>query len=181
MNIIDKIAYFVANKMLRNKVKKLYRKTVYCKINDAKSIGVVSDSSKADSRKAALILSNLCKKNNITYELLSYSEKENEDVTLISDNNNNYIYHKDFTFFRKPQNQVINNFIDKEFDILINLYQQEHCFEVGYIVKLSKAKFKVGSSKLDKSLHDMIIELKDKDAVFLVEQIINYLKGEDLK
>jgi len=77
----------------------------------------------------------------------------------------------------KPQHPSVSNFINNDFDILINL-NTEKCFPLKYISAMTKARFKVG--KYDQKnfpFCDMMIQagenigLKD-----FIDQVTHYLK-----
>ena len=64
---------------------------------------------------------------------------------------------KDTNWYLKPTKPNVIDFIDTNFDILIDLSMQDH-FPLQYIANVSKAKFKVGRSTNEKlSPYDMII------------------------
>jgi hypothetical protein len=82
----------------------------------------------------------------------------------------------DLNWYGAPRNAYIAEFMNKEFDILIDL-NLENYFVTNYITSLSKAKFKVGRQDdgLQESL-DMMIKMKpDATVEAFIEQIIHYL------
>lgn len=77
----------------------------------------------------------------------------------------------------KPKHPSVNNFINSDFDILINL-NTEKCIPLKYISAMTRAKFKVG--RFDKKnilFCDLMIKVGEtmglKD---FIEQITHYLK-----
>ena len=54
-----------------------------------------------------------------------------------------FFYQKDLNWYYKPQNYIIDNFIKKEYDILINLCDSS-VIPIKYLVASSIAHFKIG-------------------------------------
>ncbi len=67
---------------------------------------------------------------------------------------------RDLTWFYKPIHRQVRDFIDKEFDLLIDLSLQDH-FPLKYISGLSKALCRVGKfSEENTEYYDLMIDLK---------------------
>jgi hypothetical protein len=67
---------------------------------------------------------------------------------------------RDLTWFYKPIHNQVRDFIEKEFDILIDLSLQDN-FPLKYISGLSKALFRVGKySEKNTEYYDLMIDLK---------------------
>lgn len=89
---------------------------------------------------------------------------------------------KDLNFFYKPVATVVRNFIERDFDILIDLHTGNG-IPFRYITALSKAKFKIG--KYDKSavrFYDLMISTSDSvnlpQFILQVNQYLHQLKNE---
>ena len=82
---------------------------------------------------------------------------------------------KDRNWWGIPKPEKVSDFIEMDFDLLLCLAAEKN-YAVDYITALSRAKFKIGSSKSDNSYFDLNIKLdQNKDAMFLAEQQIFYL------
>jgi hypothetical protein len=83
---------------------------------------------------------------------------------------------KDVTWFYKPVHSKVKDFIDREFDILIDLNLQDF-YPLKYISGLSKAKCRVGRYTDDNlEYYDLMIEPKpDISMNEYIEQIHHYL------
>jgi hypothetical protein len=83
---------------------------------------------------------------------------------------------KDVTWFYKPIHSKVRDFIDKEFDILIDLNLQDF-FPLKYISGLSKARCRVGRySESNMEFYDLMIEPKPGTTMSeYIEQIHHYL------
>ncbi len=83
---------------------------------------------------------------------------------------------KDLTWYRKPVHHLVKDFMDKEFDILINLSPKDF-FPFHYIAGLSNAWCRVGCfSDRNVAFYDLMIEMgQDIPVPEYIEQIRHYL------
>ncbi len=82
---------------------------------------------------------------------------------------------KDLSWTATFDNSEVKDFIAQKFDLLINYYDTE---KPGLLIvsNLSKAKFKVGFSAVDKKLNHLMIDtVAENDKVF-IEELFKYLK-----
>ena len=87
-----------------------------------------------------------------------------------------FFYLKDLNWYKKPQNYIIDNFIKKEYDILINLCDSS-CIPIKYLVASSVARFKIGQHEEGYEIYDLMISLKDdKSLEKLMSEIKHYLQ-----
>lgn len=114
--------------------------------------------------------------------------KTKKDVKALGFVNNNELSHhhipllqfdffflKDLNWYYKPQNYITKNFLEKDYDILINFCGSD-CVPVKYLAGSSKAKFKVGKFEKDLSIYDMMIDLKKDTLSALITEVKHYLK-----
>ena len=79
-------------------------------------------------------------------------------------------------WYKKPENYIIDNFIKKEYDILINLCDSS-CIPIKYLVASSIARFKIGQYEDGYEIYDLMISLKkDKSLDKLMSEIKHYLQ-----
>jgi len=83
---------------------------------------------------------------------------------------------KELNWMGTPNSVVIRNFINEEFDLLIDLNIHDH-FPLKYIAALSKARFKVGKfDQNDIEIHDMMIDSDGTKTVkYFLRQIDTYI------
>jgi hypothetical protein len=83
---------------------------------------------------------------------------------------------RDVNWLGKPNSTVINNFIDEEWDLLIDLNIHDH-FPLRYIAALSRARFKVGKYKAgDEIIYDMMIDSDNtKTLKYFLRQVDTYV------
>ena len=87
-----------------------------------------------------------------------------------------YFHNKELNWYLEPQGYVVEEFIEKKFDVLINAYTNE-VIPLEYISALSNAKYRIGLYDSAKTYcNDFMIELKEnKDLGSFLEQIKHYL------
>ena len=85
-----------------------------------------------------------------------------------------FFFLKDLNWYYKPQNYIIKNFVEKNYDILINLCDSD-CIPIKYLAGSSQAKFKVGKYEEDIDLYDMMIDVKENTLSALIKEIHHYL------
>ena len=82
-------------------------------------------------------------------------------------------------WFGKPIRTSLNNFLNEEFDMLID-FDTENIFSAKYIVSKSKAKMKIGSNDDYQDLYDFMILLSDdhsmNDYIHFIESYTNKFK-----
>lgn len=82
---------------------------------------------------------------------------------------------KETNWYGKPLTPFVNEFMAKDFDILIDLSTQE-VFPLKWITTLSVAKFKVGNLSYPGNPNDLIINIKpNEDLDYLISQLKHYL------
>jgi hypothetical protein len=136
-----------------------------CNINSAQSIGILFNATHSVSFE---IVKNLVKE-------LSGKKRKIMVLGFVDSKQmiDHYLYRKGFEFFTrnhlnwfdKPENEAVTEFINEEFDILINL-NLEHNYPIKYILSLSKAKFKVGRLTDQHKYMDFMIDIEsEKEAM----------------
>lgn len=73
------------------------------------------------------------------------------------------------------ESQEFENFITKDFDLLISYYDIEKT-PLLLTTKLSKASFKVGFTSIDKRLHHFMIDTHAENYKVFMEELFKYLK-----
>jgi len=147
-----------------------------CNLDDAKSIGILYNATSEQQIK-------------IIKPFVSYFFDLKKDVKALGYVNAkelsychtpklqyDFFYQKDLNWYYKPQNYIIDNFITKEYDILINLCDSS-AIPIKYLVASSIAHFKIGIYEEDYEIYDLMISLKeDKSIEKLMNEIKHYIK-----
>jgi hypothetical protein len=165
MNFAGNFRKKVGNYVLNKHIKDQNRKVSSCNLREAKSIGVLFDATHPFSFE---IVKDLVKD-------LSATAKEVTVLGYVDSKQmiDHYLYRKGFEFFThthlnwyyKPQSEAVNEFIKKEFDILLNLSLEQN-YPITYILALSKAKLKAGRYFENNEHLDFMINIeKEKTAM----------------
>ncbi|MFM1753577.1 MAG: hypothetical protein RLZZ236_516 [Bacteroidota bacterium] len=139
--------------------------------NTIQTIGLLIDGSDFDKKESLiqeLIANGFIEKN---ISVINYSDKlsKNEIDQRLIFNSDSMNWNGEIT------NQVIDNFIQTKFDLLISYYVIEKPILL-VITNQSKAQFKVGFSSIDKRLNHLLISTTlEKQSVF-VQELFKYLK-----
>jgi hypothetical protein len=87
----------------------------------------------------------------------------------------NLFSRKELSWSQVPKTPVVTDFIDKPFDVLLDLSLQDF-FPVEYIARLSKSKFKVGRYTDNHTSYDLMFELeKGNNLDSYLEHVKKYL------
>ena len=164
----------VGDYVFRRDLKHNDRKREVHNLHTAQSIGILYD---ATDLKDMILVS----------EFVNDLFKTKKDVKALGFVNRNELTHhhmpmlqfdffflKDLNWYYKPQNYIIKNFLEKDYDILINLCTS-NCVPVKYLAGSSKAKFKVGKYEQDLSIYDMMIDVKKDTLSVLISEVKHYL------
>jgi hypothetical protein len=84
----------------------------------------------------------------------------------------NLFSRKELSWSMVPKTPVVTDFIDKPFDVLLDLSLNDF-FPVEYIARLSKSKFKVGRFTENHNAYDLMFEL---EAGNNLEAYLDYIK-----
>jgi len=87
----------------------------------------------------------------------------------------NIVTSKDFNFSGTPKNKFVQDFLDTEFDLLIDISLSSSIY-AQLIRSFSRAHFKVGWAPVNTDYFDMTIDISKKpESQYLIKQIYHYL------
>ncbi|MFP3859480.1 MAG: DUF6913 domain-containing protein [Bacteroidales bacterium] len=181
MNILKNIRLKAGNWLLRRRFKKVKRNKVVHNLETANTAGVLFTAGENSNFEIINEFLSFLSEKDIKVFALGYIHSKHIPEDLQKHQKINFVLKQDFTFFYKPKKPVIESFIEKEFDLLIDISMKNY-FPVKLINNLSKAKFKVGNeNNIDKD-YDLMIALKKHQGLrFFVEQIKHYLSKINLE
>lgn len=87
-----------------------------------------------------------------------------------------YFTLQDLNWLEIPKNEYLLKFMEKEFDLLLDLTRDDN-FTTNYIIALSKAQLKAGQqSKIKEPYLDVMINMDKKNSMNeFIDQILHYL------
>lgn len=106
-------------------------------------------------------------KENITPLIFKRKLKEEEKSSL-------YFTKKDFLNKGDIESESLKNFIDENFDLLINYTKKSNLY-VNLVTLFSKAKFKIGFAKIDDRLYDLMVKEPNYNIQVFHQEIYKYL------
>ncbi|HEX2969213.1 MAG TPA: hypothetical protein VHO46_08900 [Bacteroidales bacterium] len=178
MELIKNIRLKIGNNILRKKVEKIKRKVCYSNIEFVKKIGIVWDASQVDD---FAYLSKFCQTMNekqVEVKIIGYYAGKNLPDRYTAQRYLNCLRREEVSFFYLPVSYEAESFINKRFDVLIDI-NFKNLLPLKYISSLSNAALKVGLSEHEKSGNgfDLMIDLKKPVRVdTFLEQTIHYLE-----
>ncbi len=83
---------------------------------------------------------------------------------------------KDLTWYRKPKGVAINNFVEREYDVLVDL-SDGSCLPLQFVLAMSRARFRVGRrTQGHEEGYDMMMEVSpETDLEKYIEYVDHYL------
>lgn len=164
------------NIFLQSKLKKTKRNIVTANLNEVGSILFIINSEETNYKELIVKLNSLfINKLTLPTFLVFYKKKSKTDVRE-DEGNIIFLSQKDNNWSGLPAKKSVKKAIAKEYDLLLDFTENDN-LSLKFITTLSKAKFKVGGSRVHlKTICDLTIDVKDNTAHFLAEQIKVYLE-----
>ena len=143
-----------------------------CNLDDAKSIGILYNATSEQQIKIIKPFVSYFFDLKKDVKALGYVNAKILSYCHIPKLQYDFFYQKDLNWYYKPQNYIIDNFITKEYDILINLCDSS-AIPIKYLVASSIAHFKIGIYEEDYEIYDLMISLKEDKSM---EKLMNEIK-----
>jgi hypothetical protein len=178
MELFKNIRIKIGESILRNKIARIKRKIHYTDFNHVTSIGIVWDASNPDEFMHLSRFHQKMLERKIEISVMGYyPEKELPDkYTAIR--YMNFIRKKELSFFHIPVSADSDAFINKKFDLLIDINFRK-LLPLRYISWLSDSALKVGlyEEETTESPFDLMMEIKTPvDVENYLSQVIQYLE-----
>ncbi len=178
MGIIEKIKQALTNIYIKLELKDnpRDRKPSRFNFNEIKSVGILVDASNSEDFELVKRYVVYLKEHRKKVKVIGYfSAKKIPDLTY-SKLEYDFFSKKELNWFGKPKSAHIQNFMDEEFDLLIDLNIHDH-FPLKYISSLSKGQFKVGKyNEKDLETYDMMIDSDNtKTLKYFLRQVDTYV------
>jgi hypothetical protein len=160
-------------RQLKQEIKKLNRKNHSISLSNAKNIGVlINIQNQSQLSEAEDFAKSLIQQNKKVKLLAFISDKSLKlsssiiDIITIEDVEWNFI----------PKKDKVVNFVNNEFDILLNLCT-EICFPLVYITAVSKSFFKVGAyDKRNSLFFDFMLQTPQQSILGFTTELKYYLE-----
>jgi hypothetical protein len=174
--MFSKFKLRVGHSKLRKQLKGFKRSKMVYNLVSARKVGVLLSITSEQTFNLATELVNFLSKRNLDVCLLAHFPGKEIPQQFLMRKNVNVFNAKEVNWYGKPLAPIVQEFIDIDFDILIDLSMQE-IFPIRWIATLSKAKFKTGFLLYYGSPSDLIINVKqDEELGYAIEQLKHYLQ-----
>ena len=139
-------------------MKSVRRNKMFLNLEDAKTIGIVFDATENENFELVKKYIHYLKELKKRVKSIGFFNMKETPPMAYSKLEYDFFSLKDLSWNNIPKNIYVRNFIEEQYDILIDLNLKDS-FPLKYISTLSRAKFKVGkSSKWNSSIFDLMIE-----------------------
>ena len=163
-------------KFLLGRAPAIERNVQSINLKQAKTLGIVYCANSTESTDLVKRYVKFLRDYKIKVKAIGFFDEKEIPLDVNATLEFDYLTQKDLNFSLQPSGIVADNFLEEEYDILIDV-NMEHNVVMQYLVQRSKAKFKVGSDRLEyKDLFDLTIVLKPEEgARQLMKNIDRYL------
>jgi hypothetical protein len=175
--LIHSIKSQVGEFILKSRMNKIQRNKKLVNLDEAVTIGIVY---KVNNEKLFNTVKDLTKVLTTgKKQVLALGFVDRNDIPnyCVAANAGYYYTRKDLNWWGGPKSDYLKTFLDKEFDILIDL-TLEDVYINRYIMALSKSKFKVGGHlRVNEQVLDMMIKMdKNANEEDYILQFLHYLR-----
>lgn len=174
--MFDNFKYRKSLKELGKLTKSLKRQRKIYNLTTARHIGIVFNLTDSKVFDAIVGLKSMLERIPITVETIGYFN-DKEIPQLYTMEKGIKVFSKvELNWYKKPESPMVSEFIAKDFDILIDLTQEE-VLPLRWVSTLSKAKFKVGALNYFNNPFDLIVTIdKSLGLEYLTQQVYNTLE-----
>jgi hypothetical protein len=166
----------IAHYFLKKDSQSSQRKCVVSNFDTAKSFGLLFDANDPEIYELVKKYFKYLKESKKKVHAIGFYDLKNLPQMEYSKLDYDFFTRKDLNWWGKPGGTFVTNFIEEEYDVLIN-FSLNDSFPLKYISAMSKAKMKIG--KLDEknsAVYDMMIQQPaDKNFKFFMRQVDHYL------
>ena len=175
MQFIEDFKQKVGKWVFQRELKTNKRTKEVCNLDNAQSIGILYDATSEEQIKMVKPFVSYFFDLKKDIKALGYVNSKQLSFHHTPKLQYDFFYQKDLNWFYKPQNYIIDNFVKKEYDILINLCNSS-IIPIKYLVASSIAHFKIGIHEENYEIYDLMISLKDdKSMEKLMHEIKHYI------
>ncbi len=178
MSVLKKIKLLIANNALKRELENHFveRKPIKFNFNKIRTVGILFDATNKEDyeivKRYVVYLRELQKK----VKVIGYFSTKEIPTLTYSKLEYDFFSSKELNWMSKPISPIVKNFMDTEYDLLIDLNINDH-FALKYIAALSKANFKVGKFNASNvAIYDMLIDADNTKTVkYFLRQVDTYL------
>lgn len=175
MDPFSGIKRWAGNLILRKRAGSVRRRRKMFNFSSASSAAVLLYTHDEKHFRAAQVLVKFLKNNNIDTWSLGFVDSPQVSEAYSYQIGMNHFTKKDLNWYGRPKSSSAEQFISKEFDILIDLTMEDF-YPTFYIASLSRSRFKAGRFVQNDSPYDLMIEIDEEKTIeYFIDQIKHYI------
>ncbi len=172
----QKLKHKISDYLLHKEIRKNNRETEVIPITDARNVGILYD---ATYDKDYELIKNYVKdlrSSTKDVQSLGYFNRKELPNTRFMKLGLDFFTQKSLNWRMRPNNPIVNNFINRNFDILICLNIDRN-IPLQYVSSMTHAKFKIGRYDIKNSnIYDFMIKVDGTTTLKqMIEQVSHYL------
>ncbi|NVO02369.1 MAG: hypothetical protein HXX09_06660 [Bacteroidetes bacterium] len=163
--MIESIRLKAGNYFLKKELRNLQRTPQVVNFKDSKTIGILYKVTENNDYNFICDFVKYFQDNGKTVKALGYVIYKEVPHFCFPKLSFDYFTQKDIGWNMIPKNQFVKDFMDDDFDIMIDLSIQD-CFPTNYVSALSKAKFKIGRfNSENQKFYDFMLNVSDETSI----------------
>lgn len=176
MSLLKNAKRFTGEYFLKKDMSTLHRKVSVSNFGTARSFGLLFDADKPEDYDLVKKYIKYLRDSKKKAHAIGFFDLKTLPQIEYSKLDYDFFTRKDLNWWGKPSGPFIKNFLDEEWDVLIN-FSLEDSFPLKYLAALSKAKMKIGPhTDSNEKLYDLMIQQPEgKNFKFFVRQVDHYL------
>lgn len=161
---------------LKKEAESLYRKKQAINFVEAKSVGILFDATNPEDFELVKKYIKFLKDHKKRVRSFGFYNAKEVPAMQYSKLEYDFFTKKQVNWHSKPTDPLIANFVEEEFDVLIN-FTVHQCLPLVYIAALSKAKFKIGKHFPKYEMYyDLLLDVADgKSLKYFMRNVDVYL------
>ncbi len=170
------LRYKISDYLLQKEIKRSNRKTTVIPFSQAKSIGILYDATvDKDYETIKNYVKDLRAASKDVLALGFFNQKELPGTRFMK-LGLDFFTRKSLNWKLKPNHPIVNNFMNREFDILICL-SLDKSIPLRYVSSMTKAGFKIGKyDQQDTGILDFMIKVEERPTLRqVIDQVNHYL------
>ncbi len=172
----QKLKHKISDYLLRKEIRKGHKDAQVVPFSEAKEIGILYDAT--EDKDYELIKNYVRDMRSLSKEViaLGYFNKKELPNTRFMKLGLDFFSQKALNWRMKPNHPIVNNFINRKFDILICL-NVERSIPLQYVSSLTNASFKIGRfDRIDYAIYDFMIKTDGQTTLKqMIDQVNHYL------
>ena len=175
-NMLNSFRNKIGNYLLKRESATIERNLKMVNLSNAKSIGIVYPLFDVPDYNHVMEFVTQLQHARKEVKVLGFVQEKNLVNRFLPKLSYDFFSQHNLNWFNKPVNERVQDFIAREFDLLIDLTIQEH-LPIKYVVGLSKARCKVGRFSDDNArYYDLMIKIQPMTAFReFISQVKHYL------